>query len=745
MSGLTSKRYEVILLLIILALPMFAQKAMKNNKAIRMHTASNMASYGDLINNGDMTKNLGNVLFVGPHRQTISGTQVTEFNDIFFKNFEGISLQTSMIVTDKVIFEAGIITTPRNNPSVALVFAKNTTHEKVAGNKHVNGYCTKVGKDSFDFPIGNGIVWRSASISTSGSNNNSVTAAYFDKNPGQSGFPVGAPFSNQSLDFAVLKVSNIEYWHIINTGSVRVTLTWNRASNVDTLTENTLNDLIVAGWNGQKWSEVGAENIVGDVKQGRITSRLIEPNKYIVFTLGKKRTTQRCTAPALNVGSDITACGSKPVKLHAGNAYSKYNWSNGSTDSVVTVSNTGIYRVTVTDYCGIKQSDTIKVHFLQAPNLAISGVRNICDGQNVNLTATNGFDVYKWETAKGIVCENCKTVNEKPVSISNKYYLTAFAANGCSVMDTAIVNVNPVSESKMDTTLCAGESLRLGGVFYKNAGTYKVRLTNTFGCDSIITLSLKHKSTIAPTSTDITCYGNTDGNIILNATDTVGVKLFINSNLTYFSSLNNLSAGDYRIRIANQGYGCALVDTTIRINQPPLTRLEISNDTIHLANPGDKRTVSVIPIDDYLPISYSWTPPDAVSCAGCSTTVISVKKRSLVSVFTVDKKGCRADASVDVYVDEQYGLYVPNAFKPEREFYTVLGNESVVTVNYMRIFDRWGELVFEANDFKPNGTGGWDGTFRGQPMNTGTFVVTVEATFKNGERRTYASDVLLTR
>ena len=744
MSCRGSKKCEVVLLFIILSLPMFAQKAMKNNKAIRMHTASNMASFGDLINNGDMTKNLGNVLFVGPHRQTISGTSVTEFNDIIFKNFEGISLQTSMIVTDKVIFETGIITTPRNNPGVALTFAKNTTYEKVADTKHINGYCTKIGKDSFDFPIGNGIVWRSASISASGSNNNIVKAAYFDKNPGQALLPAGAPFSVQSLDLQVLKVSNVEYWHINSSSSLRVTLTWNSTSNVDTLIENILTDLIVAGWDGQKWTSIGAENIIGDVTQGRITSRLIDQNKFSIFTLAKKRTTQRCTAPTLNVGNDILACGSKPVKLHAGNAYSKYNWSNGSTDSVISVSNTGIYKVTVTDYCGIKQSDMINVRFLQAPNLAIFGTRNICDGQNVNLTATNGFDVYKWETDNGVVCANCKTLNQKPVGISNRYYLTAYSTNGCSVMDTAVINVNPVSESVLDTTLCAGESLRLGGVSYKYAGTYKVRLPNSFGCDSIITLTLRQKSNISTTSTDISCYGNTDGKIILN-TDTTKVKLFVNNNLTYFSSLNNLGSGDYHIRVANQNSVCALVDTTIHINQPSIAHLQISNDSIHLPNPGDRRTVSVTPLDDYLPINYSWTPPDAVSCASCSTTVISVKKSGLVTVFSVDKKGCRANASVDVYVDDQYSLYVPNAFKPEREFYTVLGSETIEIINYMRIFDRWGELVYEATNFKPDGSVGWDGTFRGQPMNTGTFVVTVEATFKNGVHKTYASDVLLTR
>ena len=190
MSCMASKKYEVILLLIFFSLPMFAQKAMKNNKAIRMHAASNMASYGDLINNGDMTKNLGNVLFVGPHRQTISGTQVTEFNDVIFRNFEGITLQTSMIVTDQVVFEKGVIVTPRNNPSVSLTFSKGTSYSNAADNKHVNGYVRKIGKDSFDFPIGNGTVVRNLAISNSSSVTNSVIAGYFDRNPSTTTLPI---------------------------------------------------------------------------------------------------------------------------------------------------------------------------------------------------------------------------------------------------------------------------------------------------------------------------------------------------------------------------------------------------------------------------------------------------------------------------------------------------------------------------------------------------------------------------
>ena len=744
MSCRASKKYEVILLLLFFSMPMFAQKAMKNNKAIRMHTASNMASYGDLINNGDMTKNLGNILFVGPRRQTISGTQVTEFNDVIFKNNEGISMQTAMIVTDKVIFETGIITTPRNNPGVALTFAKNTTHEKVADTKHVNGYVRKIGKDSFDFPFGNGFVYRSMSVSTSNSSTNSVTAAYFDKNPALATLPTGAPFTLTALDISVIKVSNVEYWHAINSGRVRISLTWNAASHVDTLTENVLPDLVVAGWDGRKWVEVGAESIVGDFSRGRISSRLIDPNTYSVFALAKKRTTQRCIPPVLNLGKDIIACGTKPVKIHAGSTFSNYRWSNGATDSVITVTNTGIYRVTVTDFCGSKQSDMITVRFLQSANLTIAGDRNICEGQNVGLIASNGFDIYKWETDSGIICANCKTLKTPSQGLSKKYYLTAIAANGCSIMDTVLITVNPVSESKLDTTLCAGESLRIGNSFYSNTGTYKIKLQNAYGCDSIVNLTLKHKSLVSPTFTPVTCYGDKDGSITVN-TDTVGVKLWVNNNQIPFTSLNNLSVGDYHIRVATKVDGCAVIDTTIRINQPAATRLEISNDTMHLAFPGDKRPVFVTPLDNYRPISYSWSPSDAVSCAGCVSTVVSVQKHTLVTVFTVDKKGCRADATVEIFVDDDYGLYVPTAFKPENEFYTVLGNEKVANVNYMRIFDRWGELVYEARDFRPNGQVGWDGTFRGQPMNTGTFVVTILATFKNGKTRTYATDILLTR
>ncbi|MBL8107918.1 MAG: gliding motility-associated C-terminal domain-containing protein, partial [Anaerolineales bacterium] len=95
--------------------------------------------------------------------------------------------------------------------------------------------------------------------------------------------------------------------------------------------------------------------------------------------------------------------------------------------------------------------------------------------------------------------------------------------------------------------------------------------------------------------------------------------------------------------------------------------------------------------------------------------------------------------------NRRYSIYVPNIFKPDHEEYTVLGNPNHVKVRYMRIFDRWGELIFEGKDFKPDGSVTWDGSFRGKPLNMGTFVVVVEAEFIDGTVQKIARDLLLVR
>ena len=64
----------------------------------------------------------------------------------------------------------------------------------------------------------------------------------------------------------------------------------------------------------------------------------------------------------------------------------------------------------------------------------------------------------------------------------------------------------------------------------------------------------------------------------------------------------------------------------------------------------------------------------------------------------------------------------------------------------LKVFDRWGELVFEGNDFPPNLTSeGWTGKFKEEAMNPGVFVYVAIVRFLDGTEIQYQGDVTLLR
>jgi gliding motility-associated-like protein len=62
----------------------------------------------------------------------------------------------------------------------------------------------------------------------------------------------------------------------------------------------------------------------------------------------------------------------------------------------------------------------------------------------------------------------------------------------------------------------------------------------------------------------------------------------------------------------------------------------------------------------------------------------------------------------------------------------------------MQVYDRWGELVFEQNDFLPNLTAhSWDGTFNGQALNAGVYIYKFELELLGGTTKVVMGDVTL--
>ncbi|NDC41376.1 MAG: gliding motility-associated C-terminal domain-containing protein [Chitinophagia bacterium] len=94
--------------------------------------------------------------------------------------------------------------------------------------------------------------------------------------------------------------------------------------------------------------------------------------------------------------------------------------------------------------------------------------------------------------------------------------------------------------------------------------------------------------------------------------------------------------------------------------------------------------------------------------------------------------------------DPPYSLF-PNAFSPngnnKNDVFRLVYNPNTLIEDYsLRIFDRWGELVFLTNDVAK----GWDGTYKGQPCEIGAYFYL--ATFKaNYMQQMLKGDVTLIR
>src|SRR5574337_419493 len=102
-------------------------------------------------------------------------------------------------------------------------------------------------------------------------------------------------------------------------------------------------------------------------------------------------------------------------------------------------------------------------------------------------------------------------------------------------------------------------------------------------------------------------------------------------------------------------------------------------------------------------------------------------------VTVTDNNGCADSTCMTVTVNTDCGdVFVPSAFSPNNDGVNdqlcVFGIQCISTFDLV-VYDRWGEKVFESTD--PSKC--WDGTYKGQAMNPGTFVYYLQATLTNGK------------
>jgi len=179
----------------------------------------------------------------------------------------------------------------------------------------------------------------------------------------------------------------------------------------------------------------------------------------------------------------------------------------------------------------------------------------------------------------------------------------------------------------------------------------------------------------------------------------------------------------------------------IAVDQGPLANAG-TNPTINL---GDNTTLhGSLSSGNFGITSYTWTPSTDLSCTACPNPVANPSVTTQYYLTVMDKNGCKSTDSMTVFVDLVcFTPFIPSAFSPnnDKENDILYVRSNCLTNFSFKVYDRWGEKVFETSDIEK----GWDGTLHGTPMNIGVFVYTLEGFLSNGKEVKQKGNITLVR
>ena len=441
------------------------------------------------------------------------------------------------------------------------------------------------------------------------------------------------------------------------------------------------------------------------------------------------------------------------------NGASTYSWSTGASTASITVTPTTTTTYTVTGYNGsCSSSATVVVNVSTNLNVTINAnPPSVCIGGTSVLTASGG-STYSWSTGGSTA-----SITVTPTTTTT-YTVTGSSGVGCSGTATVSVTVNPLPTVSIDpsqSSICSGTSVILTAnsdisgtsfiwsnnisgnnitVIPSTTTTYAVTGTTNQGCTGTasVTINVSQPPIIDYTTTQSHC-GQSDGNIITNVTGGIPPFIYQWSNGANTSNLNNIPAGNYNLTITDAN-GCS---STINI-----TLVEASKPQANFAPKPQITTIDdpIIYFENYSigASSYQWDFGDGYSSTYFSPTHAYDFPGVYHVVLSVsDQYGCVDTVGANIIINDITNIFLPNAFTPNgnniNELYNIMGTGIDPSTFEMRIFDRWGKQLFYTTDYSAS----WDGTYNGEPVPQGSYIIAIKYSNKNNGNKYYIVDKIV--
>lgn len=481
--------------------------------------------------------------------------------------------------------------------------------------------------------------------------------------------------------------------------------------------------------------------------------------------------------------------GTANVQVSGGTLPYQYSWSGGQSTATITSLFADSVFVSVTDAngCGISASGVI----LEPPPIIVtmSVPDTVCVNTPVTLTAQasggTGNLTYSWGP---LGWGNPLTVS---LSSSQNVQLSVMDQAGCAVPaliePIVVLNLSAASLTAYgDTTICpGGDPATVGALLSNYPGAYTITWTElgAFGAGPF-TVPFSNDQDLHVNVTD-QCGNSLQRTVALRVQVPPAVSLpaiiaegcaplsvsfpdlQLGPGISYLWDLGNgsTSVSPAPVVVYPAGnYAAALTVST------PLgcTSTSPSTGAIHAwASPvagftastynttADNATISFTDQSSGAIASWNWLFGDggtgnAMNPAHAYTDVGTFE----VTLYVTDVNGCEAEASADITITPIYDITIPTAFTPNGNGGNGGGydpNDLSNDVFYpfirfvddfrMRIFNRWGELVFESEDIRI----GWDGYYKGALSPQDVYVVQTWVRFIDGKEVQKLTDLTLFR
>lgn len=430
----------------------------------------------------------------------------------------------------------------------------------------------------------------------------------------------------------------------------------------------------------------------------------------------------------------------------------------------------------------------INVNIGILPNAQGSYNDEICRGDTLNLNgelffsgkptgfillanmATNGCDSTVLVTISVIpdaigrldtvVCENDSVILYGQVFSLQRPNDDLKIPDASSRMCDSFVNVRLTFITEIKDTImpviCQKDSIKVGNQFFtanNPSGLVRFPKGSAAGCDSTVNVFLTVNPPIALNfqTNALLCNQANSGELILQSLTggSGNFKISIDNQplMNYNQGLviGNLSQGNHTILISDQ-LSC---DTTYNfsINNSQVLTLQMPNDTtIKKGN-----AVNVNALVNFNPKDILWDPSTYLSCDTCLNPQSKPDQTTTYMLTVTDFNDCiiTGNFTITVIVDEA-DIYIPNAFSPNGDnvndlFFPEFKIPLETSIVIFRIFDRWGNMVYERMNGAIGDTMGWDGKVNDEKLNPGVYVYAIQYVGKDNNPKWKTGDITLIR